>query len=211
MSSSQSPKSNSNLNLWNKYANIWDFPLLQIFFHFLHQTSINLLKEYLKDNIKILDIGCATGNFLFKIQKINSKIELYGVDFSPKMIGLAKNKFKNIKFYNLRAEKIDFPSNYFDIITIIETFHHLQDQNLVLEKIHKILKPEGILLICEPDINNKLINLFINFLKKSHIEKESKFFNQQQIIELASSFQLKPIKTKKFLGNIFLLFKNHKF
>jgi ubiquinone/menaquinone biosynthesis C-methylase UbiE len=211
MSSSQSPKSNSNLNLWNKYANIWDFPLLQIFFNFLHQTSINLLKEYLKDNIKILDIGCATGNFLFKIQKINSKIELYGVDFSPKMIGLAKNKFKNIKFYNLRAEKIDFPSNYFDIINIIETFHHLQDQNLVLEKIHKILKPEGILLICEPDINNKLINLFINFLKKSHIEKESKFFNQQQIIELASSFQLKPIKTKKFLGNIFLLFKNHKF
>jgi ubiquinone/menaquinone biosynthesis C-methylase UbiE len=211
MSSSQSPKSNSNLNLWNKYANIWDFPLLQIFFNFLHQTSINLLKEYLKDNIKILDIGCATGNFLFKIQKINSKIELYGVDFSPKMIGLAKNKFKNIKFYNLRAEKIDFHSNYFDIITIIETFHHLQDQNLVLEKIHKILKPEGILLICEPDINNKLINLFINFLKKSHIEKESKFFNQQQIIELASSFQLKPIKTKKFLGNIFLLFKNHKF
>ena len=211
MSSSQSPKSNSNLNLWNKYANIWDFPLLQIFFHFLHQTSINLLKEYLKDNIKILDIGCATGNFLFKIQKINSKIELYGVDFSPKMIVLAKNKFKNIKFYNLRAEEIDFPSDYFDIITIIETFHHLQNQNLVLEKIHKILKPEGILLICEPDINNKLINLFINFLKKSHIEKESKFFNQQQIMELASRFQLKPIKTKKFLGNIFLLFKNHKF
>jgi len=167
MPSSPLSKSNSNLNLWNKYANIWDFLLLQIFFHFLHKTSINLLKEYLKDNIKILDIGCATGNFLFKIQKINSKIELYGVDFSPKMIGLAKNKFKNIKFYNLRAEEIDFPSNYFDIITIIETFHHLQDQDLVLEKIHKILKPEGILLICEPDINNKLINLFIKLLKKS--------------------------------------------
>jgi ubiquinone/menaquinone biosynthesis C-methylase UbiE len=207
MSLTQLLKSNSNLNLWNKYANIWDFLFLQIFFYFLHQTSINLLKEYLKDNIKILDIGCATGNFLSKIQKINSEIELYGVDFSPKMIVLAKNKFKNIKFYNLRAEEIDFPSDYFDIITIIETFHHLQNQNLVLEKIHKILKPEGILLICEPDINNKLINLFINFLKKSPIEKESAFLNQQQIIKLATNFQLTHIKTKKFLGNIFLVFK----
>jgi ubiquinone/menaquinone biosynthesis C-methylase UbiE len=148
---------------WDKHANKWDSFFLKIFFDIIHRNSIKLIKEHLKS--KILDIGCATGNFLSKIQKINKNLDLYGIDSSKKMIDIAKSKFKNIKFYNLSAEDIDFPSNYFDIITIIETFHHFQDQKLVLEKISKILKQGGILLISEPNIDNKIINLLVKFFK----------------------------------------------
>jgi ubiquinone/menaquinone biosynthesis C-methylase UbiE len=190
---------------WDKHANKWDSLFLKIFFDIIHRNSIKLIKEHLRG--KILDIGCATGNFLSKIQKINKNLDLYGIDSSKKMIDIAKSKFKNIKFYNLSAEDIDFPSNYFDVITIIETFHHLQDQNIVLEKISKILKQDGILLISEPNIDNKIINLLVKFFKNFSIEKETKFLTKEEIIKLASNFQLKNIKTTKFLGNIFLLFK----
>jgi len=201
-------KPNKTFNIWNKYANIWDTFSFQIYFNILHKISLKLIKEYLSNDKKILDIGCATGNFLYKIQKINKKIEMYGIDYSERMIAKAKNKFKDINFYNLKAEEINFPHNFFDIITIIETFHHLQNQKLVLEKICKILKPNGILLIAEPNLNNKITEIFINFLKKIDIEKESIFLTQEEIIKLANNFQLENFKTQKFLGNVFLMFKN---
>jgi len=123
------------------------------------------------------------------------------------MITIAKNKFKNIHFYNLKAEEMSFPYNFFDIITLIETFHHLSNQNLVLEKIHKILKSDGILLIAAPDIENIIIKIFVNILKKFTIEKESNFLTKVQIIKLAKSFRLENIKTYKSLGNVFILFR----
>jgi len=200
-------KPDQTLNIWDKYANIWDNFFFRLSFNILHKISLGLIKEYLTDNKKVLDIGCATGNFLFKMQKINKNIELYGIDYNRKMITIAKNKFKNIHFYNLKAEEMSFPYNFFDIITLIETFHHLSNQNLVLEKIHKILKSDGILLIAEPDIENIIIKIFVNILKKFTIEKESNFLTKVQIIKLAKSFRLENIKTYKSLGNVFILFR----
>jgi len=200
-------KPDQTLNIWDKYANIWDNFFFRLYFNILHKISLGLIKEYLTDNKKVLDIGCATGNFLFKMQKINKNIELYGIDYNRKMITIAKNKFKNIHFYNLKAEEMSFPYNFFDIITLIETFHHLSNQNLVLEKIHKILKSDGILLIAEPDIENIIIKIFVNILKKFTIEKESNFLTKVQIIKLAKSFRLENIKTYKSLGNVFILFR----
>jgi len=52
------------------YGTIFFFRLS---FNILHKISLGLIKEYLTDNKKVLDIGCATGNFLFKMQKINKK------------------------------------------------------------------------------------------------------------------------------------------
>jgi len=200
-------KPDQTLNIWDKYANIWDNFFFRLSFNILHKISLGLIKEYLTDNKKVLDIGCATGNFLFKMQKINKNIELYGIDYNRKMITIAKNKFKNIHFYNLKAEEMSFHYNFFDIITLIETFHHLSNQNLVLEKIHKILKSDGILLIAEPDIENIIIKIFVNILKKFTIEKESNFLTKVQIIKLAKSFRLENIKTYKSLGNVFILFR----
>jgi ubiquinone/menaquinone biosynthesis C-methylase UbiE len=197
----------NNLNIWDKYADFWDIFCIKLFFNFLHKNTLNLISNFLSPNQKILDIGCATGNFLYKIQKINKYIELYGVDSSNKMINIAKTKFKNINFYNLNAENINFPKNYFDIVTIIETLHHLKNQKLILEKIYDILKKNGIFIIVEPDINNKIIKFFINFLKKFKVEKESIFLNEKEIIELVTKFNFLIIKKYKKLGNIFLIFQ----
>jgi len=203
-------KFNHKSNIWDKYANIWDNFVFKSYFNFIYKTSLKLIKKYLSDYKKILDIGCATGNFLYKTQKINKKLDLYGVDSSLNMIKIAKEKFKNISFYNLKAEEINFPENFFDIITLIETFHHLPNQKLVLEKINKILKPEGIFLIVEPDLNNKIVKILINLMKNFKIEKESTFLKQEELIDLIENFNFKKYQISKSLGSIFLLFKNLK-
>ena len=200
-------KFKNNLNIWDKYASIWDTILFQFFFNILYKISLKLIKENLMGDKRILDIGCATGNFLYKIQKINKEAELYGIDSSLRMIEIAKNKFKEIKFYNLKAEEANFPENFFDIITIIEAFHHLQNQTLALERISRILKPNGILLIVEPDLNNKITRFLLNLLKNFEIEKDANYLTQEELIKLTNNFQLKNEKVLKSLGSIFLVFR----
>ena len=200
-------KFKNNLNIWDKYASIWDTILFQFFFNILYKISLKLIKENLMGDKRILDIGCATGNFLYKIQKINKEAELYGIDSSLRMIEIAKNKFKEIKFYNLKAEEANFPENFFDIITIIEAFHHLQNQTLALERISRILKPNGILLIVEPDLNNKITRFLLNLLKNFEIEKDANYLTQEELIKLTNNFQLKNEEVLKSLGSIFLVFR----
>ena len=50
-----------------------------------------------KKKNSLLDIGCASGDFLKLFEKVN--FDLYGVDFSRKLIQLAKKKKFNISLF----------------------------------------------------------------------------------------------------------------
>ncbi len=49
--------------------------------------------------------------------------------------------------------KIDFPDDFFDLITCFGTLHHIPNVTFVLEELYRILKPGGFLLIREPVIS----------------------------------------------------------
>ncbi|HKC04444.1 MAG TPA: class I SAM-dependent methyltransferase [Patescibacteria group bacterium] len=68
----------------------------------------------------ILDIGTGGGERILKIAKHFKSV--YGIDHSPSMVSTAKKnlkktKLKNVKFLMMDSSKLDFPDNYFDIIT----------------------------------------------------------------------------------------------
>lgn len=57
------------MNIFDKLAPFWDLPPLNLYFKFLYYVSVKTLKTYLKDKVKILDIGCSTGNSLRFLSK----------------------------------------------------------------------------------------------------------------------------------------------
>ena len=130
-----------NLNqnkVWDEIADSWT--------HYRHKPFYDV--EVFAKNIKgkkILDIGCGNCRNLIPF-KDN---ELYGIDFSKKMIKNAKKFCKNNKLkVNLLvadATKIPFEDNYFDIVICISVLHHLnpQDVKKVLKEIYRILKKDG--------------------------------------------------------------------
>jgi len=68
----------------------------------------------------ILDIGTGGGERILKIAKHFKSV--YGIDHSPSMVSTAKKnlnktKSKNVKFSMMDSSKLDFPDNYFDIVT----------------------------------------------------------------------------------------------
>jgi len=66
---------------------------------------INALKEALNEgnifsNSKVLDIGCGTGSFLYRIKKEvpKNKFECFGIDFSEEAIKKACKKYSDLNF-----------------------------------------------------------------------------------------------------------------
>ena len=89
----------------------------------------------IKDNDKILDIGCGNGRFLEVLfdKKNNINWNYLGLDNSAKLIEYAKekygNKFEVIDIINLKKTK----KNNFNYVFSWAVFHHLPGNNLRLK------------------------------------------------------------------------------
>ena len=82
-------------------------------FAYYWNDSINYYNYFLTEDNSILEIGCGTGDALAKL-KGNKKV---GVDFSPKMINIAKENHPSINFYIQDAEHIQLEGT-FDVIIL---------------------------------------------------------------------------------------------
>jgi 2-polyprenyl-3-methyl-5-hydroxy-6-metoxy-1,4-benzoquinol methylase len=129
--------------------------------------KIKLIK-YIKPSGKLFEIGCGTGKLL---NKLKSDYEVSGMDISPSAILFAKKStgLKNLKVFNI--EKENFLGKY-DIIIAFDVLEHLKNPSLVLEKIKKALKQNGVLIFSVPNnygLFGSLMTKFFNFIDKTHI------------------------------------------
>ena len=100
-----------------------------------------------------LDIGIGTGLLQERVKYDSKAIEIYGIDISEKMYAICQQKFPSIKLQQGDFENIDFPHNYFDIITACGAIEFMPNLDNVLLKIKKLLRPKGTFLFTyEPQI-----------------------------------------------------------
>jgi len=127
------------------------------------------------DKGKILDIACGTGEIGLKIlQKINTGINVYGLDFSIKMLELAKEKIKKDgkeKLLHLSAGNafyLPFKDNTFDAVSIAFGIRNISDKLTALKAFRNSLKNGGMLLILELNTPPKglLLNTYLLYFEK---------------------------------------------
>ncbi len=104
-------------------------------------------------NPRVLDLGCGPGSMTAKLLEIPG-IRLTGVDISPSMIALARQRFPGIDFQVDDMEGLCFEDNGFDLVFCSGVLHHLPMLQRVLKEIHRVLKPGGVLLVREPNRDN---------------------------------------------------------
>ncbi len=107
----------------------------------------NKLLEHLsprKDGF-YLDIGCGTGNYTNELQK--KGLQIIGIDPSEKMLEQAKQKNSNIDWRIGTAENIELPDKHLDGILASLTIHHWTDLQKAFFELHRVLKPNGIIVI----------------------------------------------------------------
>jgi len=110
--------------------------------------ALDLFKNYIKENDKILDIGCGNGRLINLIK--DKKVDYRGIDYSAPLIDIAKENFPDYKFEVGNILNLDFPENYFDDILLIAVLHHIPSAKLrekAINNMYRILKPGGYVLM----------------------------------------------------------------
>ena len=144
---------------------------------------------------KVLEYGCGLGSYAFTLSGVSS--EVFAIDLSKVAIekakGIAKSKgINNIKFYEMNAEVLNFPDNYFDIVCGSAILHHL-DLTLAYSELARVLKPEGKILFIEPLGHNLIISLYRRLTKSLRTEDEHPLM-AKDIKLIDTYFQNKNIK-----------------
>lgn len=187
---------------FDKWALTYDSGFSNIFFS-LNSDEIIKQIDFTKSRLKILDVGCGTGNLLLKIaRKYNKSIELVGVDLSPKMISIAKEKLEENSFINYEtgtSDNLKFNSNYFDYVICSNSLHHHPSTQNSLKEMTRVLKKNGKLII----VDGILDGIFrkINFYIINKIQNEGTVyrFTKSEIKKLLAEFGYKKIYQKEIL------------
>ncbi len=110
----------------------------------------------ISEKSSVLDVACGTGDVALEIcRQKGSDVKIFGVDFSPGMLHLAKSKLKletgaaNIHLLAGNAFHPPFKIEAFDAITIAFGIRNISDKLTVLKIFKDSLKKGGMLLVLE--------------------------------------------------------------
>lgn len=130
--------------MFNMISEKYDFMNNVISFgfqNFVKTDSIKMLN--IKPHENILDLCCGTGDLTKIIKNYYPKAFVTGLDFSDKMIEIAKNKVLNAKFIQADATNLPFPDNTFDAVTMGFGLRNIQNAEKAIEEIYRVLRPNG--------------------------------------------------------------------
>ena len=132
----------------------YDASLLQhLLFVPSHNSILEAIEDINKPPLRVLDIGCGTGVFMQRMCAAHRKAEIWGVDFSGKMISQGLERIGDgaatVRFVQADSEALPLADNSFDVVTCSNSFHHYPNQAKAVTEMHRVLKPNGHLMIVD--------------------------------------------------------------
>jgi malonyl-CoA O-methyltransferase len=99
---------------------------------------------------RVLDLGCGTGRYCVLLAEQGARV--VGIDPSLGMLEHVKLKITptcQFELYHGTTDKIDFPSEYFDLIISALTLGHLPDLEPTFREAVRVLKSGGRMIISD--------------------------------------------------------------
>lgn len=106
---------------------------------------------------RLLDVGCGSGQFLSQMRELGWQVR--GVEPDPKAVQFAHKQF-NLEVFQGMLEEADLPNDSFDVITINHVIEHVPNPIGLLAECHRVLKPDGKLVVVTPNIKSLGQRLF---------------------------------------------------
>ncbi len=113
------------------------------YFHQEHQRYMQFL---IPKNARVLDLGCGTGQLLASLEPSYG----VGLDFSAKMIDVARENFPNFTFEMGDAEDLESLAHIegpFDVIVLSDTIGYFDDCETTLRNLHRLCSPDTRIVI----------------------------------------------------------------
>lgn len=132
-----------NLKLADEFASGYDNSVLKNNWNG-PEILYNSIKERLKPNSRILDLGIGTGESSIRFKNFGHQIT--GLDGSAAMLQqcIRKNVAGKVVCHDLENPPFPFRKNNFDAIVSNGVFHLVYPLSPVFSEVNRLLKPEGL-------------------------------------------------------------------
>jgi len=95
----------------------------------------------IRPGIKALEIGSGPGHVADMLAQAGASVS--GVDFSEKMVQVARARYPGITFEQADAEQLPFGVDSFDAVVANFVVHHLARPETALREVSRVLRPGG--------------------------------------------------------------------
>lgn len=167
--------------------------------------------------LTILDLCTGTGDLAGILKKDYPNAQITGVDFSPEMLKVAKEKFSGIEFLEADCSQLPFEDNSFDLCIISFGLRNVENIEKVLKEIYRVLKKGGYFINIDLGKPNKFFNLFLKPYMYLWVALLGKVFHgdetpykylavsnetfpsQKELVEIYKKIGFSDIKNKNYL------------
>lgn len=157
MAASLSQKKSSEITFFDRHgaSNPYDV--------FTAQTNERVIDVFvrlsgLKAGARIADLGCGSGVFTNILQQRG--YHCTGVDLSPALIRIAREKFPGVEFIEGDIERLPFADASFDGVLLAGVVHHFSERSHCVAEIKRILRPGGKFVAFDPNRMNPFVYLY---------------------------------------------------
>ena len=122
--------------------------------------NIEPFREYLRNDIRLLDVGCGNGRLAGALELAGYSLDYVGVDGSVELLARAESSFSQLNHIRTEFRYIEITAPQwntslrefapFDVIVALAVLHHIPSFDLrvrVLHEIHSLLKHDGIFVM----------------------------------------------------------------
>jgi SAM-dependent methyltransferase len=101
--------------------------------------------------LRVLDAGCGVGYGSLLLRDAGAT-SITGIDISQEAVDIASEKAsEGIRFVRGDIMALPLEDASFDVAVCFEAIEHVQNQDLVLDELRRVLTPEGLLIISSPN------------------------------------------------------------
>jgi demethylmenaquinone methyltransferase/2-methoxy-6-polyprenyl-1,4-benzoquinol methylase len=104
--------------------------------------------EVVRPGDRVLDAACGTGDLAVADHRAGAA-SVTGLDFSPRMLALARRKAPGLEWVEGDLLALPFPDDTFDAATVGFGVRNVGDLELALRELGRVLRPGGTLAVLE--------------------------------------------------------------
>jgi SAM-dependent methyltransferase len=138
----------------------------------VHSKALDLAKDYLRGDIKILIAGSGEGGLEYQLLKNDIDASaITALDIDP-----AQYKISEVacRYCDLNG-RIPYDDETFDVCFSIEVIEHLHNPQNIINEIHRVLKPNGMLFLSTPNVHSIAQKLRFLFSDEFHWFRDKHF------------------------------------
>jgi len=147
---------------WQKYQN--KNPLQRYLIRRFLETIVEMASRVKADTI--LDVGCAEGFVIQRLQETNSSLRIWGIDIDEEALRRGINLGLKSAVQLMDAHHLGLASESFDLILCLEVLEHLPEPRQALAEMKRVTRRYVLL-----SVPHEPFFRAINFLRGKHIQR----------------------------------------